>query len=171
MELKFYLKQHLSHHPSARAQDVLKLCYQRAFGAEHLLLNLDAARTYFFKEYEAIPAREGDAVEPISDALARVHFAQWKQAGGDPEALFSAFAASAQVSGGGEALFVQELEEVSACLVELNLGELQKEWDALLEAYDVKNPMPVHHSKDFRQAEAPAYRLVKRCFLTDILPN
>ena len=39
-------------------QDVLKLCYQAAYGAEHLLTDLPAAKRYFEEEYAAVPPRQ-----------------------------------------------------------------------------------------------------------------
>ena len=50
MEFEVYLKQQLALHPSMQPQDVVKLCYQAAHGAEHLLSDIKAAEKYFYQE-------------------------------------------------------------------------------------------------------------------------
>ena len=169
MDFEAYLLHHLRLHPSAGAQDILKFCYQRAFGAEHLLRDVEAARRYFLTEYEQTAPILGEAVEPLSDEIARVHFAPWKASGMDAERLFDAFAASARVSAGGRDVFLAELERVSPCLKEWGETEKLARWETLLKEYDAVLCPAVHHSESFRKSETPAYRIVKNCFLKDIL--
>ncbi len=169
MDFEAYLLHHLRLHPSAGAQDILKFCYQRAFGAEHLLRDLEAARSCFFAEYERTVPVFGEAVEPLSDAVVRVHFASWKASGRDAERLFDAFAASARVSEVGREAFLAELECVSSYLKEWGKAEKLAQWERFLKEYDTVSCPAVHHSESFRQSESPAYRIVKSCFLKDIL--
>ena len=50
------LQEQLRLHPAMQPRDVIKLCYQAARGAEHLLADLTRARAYFDQEYAATPA-------------------------------------------------------------------------------------------------------------------
>lgn len=147
-----YIKQHIARHPSAQLQDLLKMCYQAVFGAEHLMN--DAVRRYFDEEFAAVPPREGLLCEPISEAVCRVHLDVWKQRGLPADWLYALFARSQWAK-----------------------GDMTPWLDALQSlGYDVPSeyrqaPHPVHHSEKFRDAEHPSYRLVSRdqCRLIPIL--
>ena len=88
MSFKQYLAQQLELHPAARVDDVVKLCYQAAFGAEHLLSDLDAARKYFDAEYQRTPASDGPLCEMISEGVCRVNLGAWKNSGMPEDWLF-----------------------------------------------------------------------------------
>ena len=78
MSMTEYLLEQVNRHPSMQAQDMIKLCYQAAHGAEHLLSDLDAAKTYLEKEYYAVEAEDIALYEVISDQICRVNLAAWK---------------------------------------------------------------------------------------------
>ncbi len=52
-------------HPSMEAQDLMKLCFQAAFGAEHLVTDPEAAEGYLREEFENISATEEALCEEI----------------------------------------------------------------------------------------------------------
>lgn len=162
MNFEIYFFRHLQLHPSADACDLLKFCYQRAFGAEHLLRDLTAAKRYFDSEYAETEPQKGMLAEPLSDEIVRVHFAAWKAERFDAEALFSAFAASAHPNLGGRQLFSEDLKSVRTCLLHLSDRSLLTAWDAFLTQYDQNGCPMVRHSERFRSAEKPAYRIVRR---------
>ena len=62
-----YLIQQLNTHPSIQPQDIVKLCFQAAFGAEHLLADIAAARNYFYVEYNSVLAKDEVLYERISE--------------------------------------------------------------------------------------------------------
>lgn len=113
-------------HPSMQCVDVVKLCYQAAFGAEHLLTDVTAAKVYFDQEYADVALIEkqqnndsfikAPLIEYISPDVARVNFVPWIAAGKDKEALFEMFVKSASVQRGGEAQFRKYIDEAS-CLI------------------------------------------------------
>lgn len=164
-----YLKHHLLEHPSMTPQDVAKLCYQAAHGAEHLLADLDRARLYLIRELEATPADgEIPLAEPISDAVARVNLAAWKAKGLSPDTLFELFSATARVSGEGDQRLDAYLKEVSLCLEREATSVSSDDWQAFLAWYDGQGRPPIHHSASYREAEHPAYRIVMRSLLRDV---
>ena len=63
---KKILQKHAKLHPAILPQDIVKLCYQATFGAEHLLLHRDKAFDYFMHEYIATPTESTSAFESIS---------------------------------------------------------------------------------------------------------
>ena len=79
MDFTTCLREQLRLHPAIQPQDVIKLCYQAARGAEHLLADTTRARAYFDQEYAATPADAARPLfEPISENVARVNLAAWK---------------------------------------------------------------------------------------------
>lgn len=158
-----YLASQLRLHPSMTPQDIAKLCYQAAYGAEHLLSDLEAARRYLMREMEAT---EGDGalplVEPISDEVARVNLAPWKARGLSVDLLFDLFAATATVSGDGAAALEAYLAEADAYLRNHDTPVSPSDWQVFLTWYDGQGRPAIHHSPAYREAEKPAYRIVRR---------
>ncbi len=66
-----YLLSQLSLHPSMQPDDIIKLCYQSCYGAEHLLKDVEAAKRYFFLEWESIVAEDKPLYEEISPNYVR----------------------------------------------------------------------------------------------------
>ena len=158
-----YLQVHLRNHPSMTAQDIAKLCYQAAHGAEHLLSDLDRARGYLVRELEATEA-DGTIplIEPISDCVARVNLAPWKARGLSADALFDLFAATARVSGEGDEALSAYLSEVTVLLCQEPTCITPDDWQTFMTWYDGLDRPAVHHSEAYREAERPAYRIVLR---------
>ena len=87
-----YLADQAWRHPALRPRDAIKLCYQAAYGAEHLLPDPAAAREYLRRELNACAA---DAAEPlyeeISPDLCRVNLRAWKARAYPEDALLALF--------------------------------------------------------------------------------
>ncbi len=130
-----YLQEQLDRHPSMEPGDVMKLCFQASFGAEHLLRDKDAAWKYLLAEYDAadvsetkaerndeMPEEKGIVVgeeksacedleplyENISDTLCRVNLRSWKASELPLEWLFTMF-----VKGAEEAAETRSMEHVA----------------------------------------------------------
>ena len=54
MDFEQYLIEQLNKHPAMQPQDLVKMCYQAAYGAEHLLADPHSAWIYLKKEYEQL---------------------------------------------------------------------------------------------------------------------
>ena len=161
-----YLQAQLLLHPSMTPQDVAKLCYQAAHGAEHLLADPDRARSYLLREWEATAADDRlPLIEPISDAIARVNLSTWKARGLSAETLFDLFAASCSVSSHGSELLRDYLDEVDDWVRQSPLPFSFSMWQTFLAEYRLQGCPPVHHSEAYRAAEKPAYRIVRRDLL------
>lgn len=159
MSFERVLKDQAEAHPSMRPQDALKLCFQAAFGAEHLLLDLSAARRYFDAEYDAVAPRDIPLYEAVSEDFARVNLAAWKRHGYSRDALFDMFAASA-ASGSGGGGFEEYLGAVTSLAERGELPFASDEWGGFLTVYLQGGIRAVHHSEEYRAAERPSYRIV-----------
>lgn len=169
MNFEFYFENQLKNHPSMQYQDAVKLCYQAAFGAEHLLSDEDGARAYLVTEFEGILPTSEPLFEMISDEIARVNLGAWKRENRDIDALFCAFKGSAFIREGATDAFLfylQEAEKIMSC--SMPDFDLEK-WRDFLEKYRASGMPPIHHSAQYREAEKPSYRIVKKSLLEDIL--
>ncbi len=164
MDFKYYFTEQLKRHPSIQPQDVVKLCYQAAFGAEHLLSDISAARRYFDAEFDAVEPRECELFECLSPDVARVDLGAWKNIGMPGEWLFNMFAASAGVRKDAS----PDFEKYLACAEEAFDGKVCfsiDEWRGFLAEYLSRGGGAVHHSEIYREKEKPAYRIVNSGFL------
>ena len=109
-----YVKAQALLHPGMTPQDAVKLCFQAAFGAEHILSDKIKAMEYLREEYSRTPARDIDVFEPISEEFARCNIAAWKYKGLPIEWLFEMFYQTAKKSRkNSSSLFMEYLEIVS----------------------------------------------------------
>ena len=115
MSIRKYIIEQFELHRSMRPDDVVKLCYQAALGAEHLLTDPDGARRYFNSEFESVDERSGALYEKISDDIARVDLGAWKAKGMPSEWLFNMFYASACPKTDGKKKLVEYLSEAEGC--------------------------------------------------------
>lgn len=153
------LQEQLRLHPSAQPQDVIKLCYQAARGAEHLLADLTRARAYFDREYAATPVTPAMPLfELLSEDVARVNIAAWKAAGLPAEWLFRMFVNTATVARDGADLLADYITQADALV-----GDMPG-WQEALAAWTEQGRPAVHHSGAYRESEHPAYRIVNARF-------
>jgi uridine kinase len=145
-------------------QDVVKLCFQAAFGAEHLLGDIGRVRKYFNNEFEAIPPREGLLAEFIAEDVCLVNMAVWKKHKLPAEWLFNLFVISAgQQRENGEEIFRQYIVQAE------ELPFASGEWHSYITEYTNGGIRPIHHSNAYRESEQPAYRVISGLY-TRLIP-
>lgn len=170
MNMDFYLTENYKVQPSMEPQDVVKQCYQAAFGAEHLLTDLDRARAFFMEEYEPLEPVRGNLYEMISPSFARISLPVWKRAGLSPEWLFQLFVLTAsEPSVDGDKLFQEYLHTAGKLIEQGTLPIPSGDWQTYLDHYLESGQGPVHHSPHYRRTVQPAYRIVHNKYL-NILP-
>lgn len=160
-----YILEQIRKHPAVQPQDLVKLCYQAAYGAEHLLSDPDAAREYLEREYAAVEAADIALYENISDDVCRVNLAAWKARQLPLQWLFHMFAASAKIKSNGSDLFSDYLETAGKVITEENVGFSTVDWQAYLGGYEKAGMTAVHHSVQYRECESPSYRIVARKYI------
>ncbi|MDD6051636.1 MAG: hypothetical protein PUC00_10295 [Clostridiales bacterium] len=156
MDFLTCLQTQLHRHPGMQPQDVFKLCYQAARGAEHLLTDAERARAYFDREYAATPVDAAlPLFEPISPEIARVNIAAWKAAAFPPDWLFRMFAYTARLPRDGEDHLERYLAQAEGLLANVMPG-----WADALAAWRSEGMPAIHHSEAYRASAHPAYRVV-----------
>ena len=161
MNFAYYLSEQIKKHPAIRPQDAVKLCYQAAFGAEHLLSDYEAAKRYLYAEFERTVACDGELYERISEDICRVNLAVWKVRGFSAEKLFALFVASAKVREDGETAMKSYLADVEKKVKDGAFGFSFDDWQSFLKKYTDDGMPALHHSDAYRDNEKPAYRIVK----------
>ena len=163
-ELRFEdcLAEQLHRHGAMREEDLLKLCFQAAYGPVHILGRRAEAEKRFRSEFSAAEPRSGEPLfEVISPDFVRVNLGAWKAAGLPPEWLFELFAASAHEFGDGGAVLERYLASTERMLPK----GLSRERFATLRRNGSGAP---HHSEAYRRAERPSYRLVSTRLLNTL---
>ncbi|HHY83076.1 MAG TPA: hypothetical protein GX505_10435 [Clostridiales bacterium] len=163
---KDYLIAQLNMHPSMQPQDVVKMCYQAAFGAEHLLDDVDAAKQYFTLEYDSVPANYIALYEDISPDFCRVNISAWKASGLPADLLFQLFYMTASTPHGSKELFMEYLSLAEEVVSSGNTSFSVDEWRTFMEKYKADGMKAVHHSQAYREKECPSYRVISSRFLS-----
>ena len=144
-------------HPSCEPVDLIKLCFQAAYGAEHLIADVERAKRFFYTEYEATAPKNCEIFEEISDEYCRVNISAWKFRGYAPDKLFDIFIDTAGRPSSAQGSLAQLLDTVGQLTERGEMPFSIEAWHAELSEYEGG---PVHHSQRYRVAEAPAYRVV-----------
>lgn len=155
---KIFIRQ-LELHPSMQPQDIIKLCFQAAFGAEHMLSDRESARAYLEKELSEVPESDGALYEQISDEVCRINLSVWKAKNLPAEWLFRIFAASCEVHRNASELFCEYLQTAGKIIDCADVSFTMQEWKNYLNEYKKSGMPAVHHSEQYRTGEHPAYRI------------
>ena len=171
MEFRDYLIMQMNQHPSIQPQDIVKMCYQATFGAEHLLADEDNAKKYFCEEYNGLqPAKDEPLYEMISENVCRMNMRAWKASGMPAEWLFRMFLGTASVSALGQEQSLKNRAEKETLFweriaVAADLMTQSEQWEVYISEYKKEGAHAVHHSAIYREHEAPAYRIVNQKYV------
>lgn len=160
MKSKFIscVKQQMNMHPVMEPQDMYKLCYQAAFGAEHMLLDEERAWKYLQMEYDQTKASlETPLLEWISEDVARVNLSAYKKKGLPLKLLFEVFVDGARSFDGSKEKLDRYLDVVTEMAAGGELTFNKEQWDAFCQSVEEG---PVHHSQNYKVKEQPAYRVI-----------
>ncbi len=162
------VKAHLRRYPKMEPTDVIKLLYQRAFGGGHLVADSEAVLARLRSEHSKLPpSPPAVRTEDLGGGMTRLYLA------GIPAASLPTvnrlFVLGAAGHRGDPAGFQRDLDAVTA---EAERGEMPftaNAWREALAAYRTDGCPMVRHSPVYRDAYAPAYRVIPRQFAA-ILP-
>ncbi len=164
------LANQVERYPRLQVQDLYKLVHQATMGSEHAVRDEAAARERLESELSRLGGGpEETEVESISadGRIVRVHLRPYAAHGGDPARLLAAFLQTAREYKGDKS----RLRRYWDCAEEMcRDGELpfrEEELRRFFARMEAHGYPAVHHSKEYREAYRPAYRVVARAFLTE----
>lgn len=166
------VRSHLKQYPAMEAQDLYKLLYQAALGNEHLMTDTTGIGRYLTHEWETVQS-SGD--EPLYDVLTpdsvlvRLHLRPFKARNGNPALLLKAMfktAATFQSSRQNLERWWRDLERLAEQgVIPLDPGHLHDYFQAVRrEGFPAK-----HHTNIYRQRYAPAYRVILRSSVSELV--
>ena len=153
-------------YPVMQLQDAVKLIYQSEFGGGHMIENEAASLRRLKEEFGALRAApaSGDMFENIGGGICRLHL----HALGDISlaTVNRMFVVSANGVQGSPCRFEQKLKSLVQCCADAALSFDVQETKAYISTLKEKGYPAVGHSEAYRQAYAPAYRVIKAVFCT-----
>ncbi len=164
MSIEKYLKKEINIHPHMQPQDIVKLCYQTAYGSEHLIKNKDEAKAYLKKECSCLIPCDTKLIENISDNICRISLSAWMNNYLPIDWLLELFFMSSQEPLGGDSEFNENIAAADKIVFNSNLDFNYLQWTQYLTEYNKKGIHAVHHSDEYRTNEKPAYRIINRKF-------
>jgi len=156
-------------YPLLEVQDLVKALYQAEFGCGHLITNPKEGLERLKMEIATcrMPV-SGDMlplVEPLGDTFCRVHLQPFSSCGVSVNTLFRIFEISAEEEAGSMKAFIAQLNVLEGLIVSGDIPLSVKETKAFLNEYCNVGCPALHHSKAFRNAYSPAYRVIRADFL------
>jgi len=154
--------------PRLTAQDLTKALYQAEFGCGHFVSDREKGLRWLISEEKELTAVAREAqppfIEPLGASYCRIHLSHMKEAGLSAETLFSLFALSAEQPSGSMEAFCEKLCRMENLILSGELPVNPEAAQAFLAGYRAAGCPSTHHSEAFRQAYAPAYRVVRTDF-------
>jgi len=169
METRTWILDHCARYPALQVQDLRKALFQSAFGCEHLLKDPSAAAEYIRREAVVSRDHGEPTVEQMDGAYCRVHL-DWVHRGLSPETLARLLVLSARPRAEGAAGLAEKLKVLRALLQEGTLPFDPETAETELVRWEAEGFPACHHSEAFRNAYAPAYRLLDAAY-TPFLPE
>lgn len=158
-EFECILKAHMERYPMMEPRDYGKLAFQSEFGPEHLVSDSDSVLNYLRQEYgQLAPNCPAIAPEPIGNGLCRFHLSACSEE--QLPRLAAVFCRSAQEHKGSREGLTARL----ALLRKLNVPGMEK-W---LTEYEAAGCPAVRHSRTYRDAYDPHYRVIKLDYLAEL---
>lgn len=157
------LLDHAGRYPLMEPTDAVKLIYQNEFGGGHLIRDVDSCLNYLRREYESvIQSPDAPLSEDIGNGMFRIHLNALDHSGYTVDQLGEAFLRSAEIVRGSLDRFIEKLEILRQLTQEGNMPFSIEALDAYLETYRQSGYPMVSHSNAYRNAYAPAYRIIFR---------
>lgn len=159
-QTRAFLLAHCKTYPALELTDLFKALYQSACGCEHLVGDASAAAAYIKSEAASCKPHTGAVVEPLDGEYVRVHLDILNE-GLSADTFARLFALSAGHRDSAKTLLEEKLDVLLNLAAQGELPFSFEETRAAVEAWKKAGLPACHHSETFRQAYAPAYRLMK----------
>ncbi len=158
-ELREILADHACRYPLMEPTDALKLVYQNEFGVGHLIPDAQTFRRKLDDELRTFTPGNGPDIVPIGGGLVRVDLRALLSGAVSADELTAACLKTAAERRGDARRFAEKLATLEQCAAEGLFCFDSAALTEYLTAYRAENCPPVSHSRRYRAAYAPAYRV------------
>ena len=164
------LQEHALRYPALAIDDVFKFLFQSAFGCEHMLQSPERATAYIEAELSRIgtPIVSPHDVERLDGNFSRVHLSYLAR-GLSPATLGMLFYLSAEPQENALDALLAKLDVAYAMTEQGKLPFSPTEFAQRRDEWRRVGFCAIHHSNAFREAYAPAYRVIRQD-LVELLP-
>jgi len=168
-DLAIILTQHALKYPLMEPADAVKLIYQNEFGSGHLISDKEACLNRLQNEYQTVIQKTDiPFLEDIGNGMTRVKLAALDANGLTIEMLNDIFVASSENLNGTKESFLNKLNFLEKLTREGIFKFDNYSLKAYLKEYISLGCPPVSHSRIYRDAYKPAYRVIYRNLLPEI---
>ena len=143
----------------------MKLVYQHVMGGGHMISDPEASLKRLKAELEETPPDFVPLTEDLGNGLVRLNLAAMESAGLSPEAVNRIFVESARQVQGSRAELLEEIDTLRKACASGLFGFDSEALEKYLAEYARRDYPAVSHSETYREAYAPAYRVVKKSCL------
>lgn len=151
---------HLERYPRMQLEDCMKLAYQSIFGPGHLIKDEKKARRMLEEELKTCAPNNDPLYLPIGNGLCRLNLFACREKGLTADMIYPLFAHCASTVEGDKRELkncIREMKDlIDRDLLPYDMGLA----DYFFIRYEDKNYPLMHHSDIYRNAYAPAYRVV-----------
>ena len=169
------IMRHLNRYPLMEVQDVYTLIYQGAMGATYMLQDVENFEERLIQEFtEAQPDENQTLWETIrpDGQLIRVHIPALKARGGSAQKLATLSLWTTSIVVGNQDDLMDGWETFQKVCAEKRLRQFDRMEIDNVTAWAEKNNYPsTRHTRVYREAYHPHYRLLRREFLQTLLEN
>ena len=160
-EIKKILLTHHDRYPAMEIQDLIKLLYQSEFAGGHMIADPAESLRRLEEEWCSLDVSPGQgAFEDIGGGLCRFYLDSPECGEVSLSTINRFFINTANGNKGTIGGFEAKLGVLLRCCESGELPYPVAELDAYLSAYKERGYPPVHHSRAYRDAYRPAYRVV-----------
>ncbi len=167
--MKALLLKHAAKYPYMEIQDAIKLIYQNEFGGGHMIADEKSSLLRLQKEWETldeVSPFDMELFEDVGNGLYRLNLVPLKHTSLSLETLNRFFIYTARVAKGTLRSFEEKLETFMHCCYTSELPFSAEKAVQFITDYK-KNGYPlISHSHTYRSLYKPAYRIVKKEFMT-----
>lgn len=153
------LLMHCKKYPALQIQDLFKYLYQSSYGCEHMVSSLQAAVDYIREEYENLCSDNKTDIEELDGAYYRVGLS-WLNTGLSANTLGKLFYLSAKKEEYASKKLTEKIRAAQKLVWDKLLPFQKDEFEKAVKEWEKTGFSPVHHSKIFKEAYNPAYRLI-----------
>lgn len=165
MSFSKYLEEQIKKHPSMQPQDIVKLCYQAAYGDDHLVYDKNALRSYLERKCSRMHSNRLEMFENISDDICRVNLAAWINSSLPLAWLFDLFLLSSKQIKGTRADFINNVNKADKVILDSAVSFSYDDWTSYIDEYKKLGIHSVYHSPQYHKREMPAYNVISRKYV------